>query len=637
VAYDYDLLRSQSAGGSYTFATLPSVSQMLGYSTGVSAFTTDLGLCVWDGIRWNPVTQQSISVSGDPTGATDTAALIRSVTAMSSRGGGIIYLASGTYYINAPIALANGVQVVGTSPQLNFSNAPIPDSSAVIANGGGTIFQAVGSTACFQWNKAVLGVPSSQNAFTLTALAGIALRNLCFNGFTRAVDAGNTNNGACWWSEFENLFITGCTDYGFWITNFMHCKLRRIFTYGNTHGQFYGNDVPSATLQPGNSVWEDIYQVTPATNTNNSRGVVFRVTQGQQNEGLINRLQSNRNNASVTTQAATMANSSANIGVTDVSKFPIDKPCTFSASVNGATANEIYFVVSNPGGSGAGNIQVALTVQGTAVTWTGNSAVNIIEQGFPALEVVALSGAASSSHDFNNVDVENGGTCAIVLQNVQQSAVNISQCPGATQSTQSLCARALQYSQIFARASINTSFDGNSGTSHLFGNRSAGSVNHNPPGFYYDAGLGYIVQGFSASVYGWSGQTPDTSNMIIPLTGVGAKLQSIGTATSSPNGASSGVLTNVYTTAGATWTLPTVSSTVKTMTYKIVNPVGTGQNLTITSTTDFFGPSTSRTSIVMTPGSAMEVVANNDPLGSYYAVTSMVGSYSSGTLTGVTP
>ncbi len=588
-----------------------------------------------------PIVTAVIAPTGDTTGARDTAALTAAANAAITAGGGVISLEIGTYYINAPLPMGNGVQYVGIAPRLNYTtnSAPIPDSNAVIANGGGTVLQAVGSTACFQWNKTALGVGTA-NGFVLTGLSNIALRNLCFNGFTRAIDGGNTNNAACWYSEFENLYISGCTDWGLWTTNFQHCKWRRIYTFANANGgQYYGNDVPSSTLQPGNSVWEDLYNTTPSVNTNLSRGIVYWIQQGQQNEGLILRLQSNRLNATTVTQAATMTNTSANIGVTDSTKFAVNMPVTFSATVNGFFQNEIYFVLS----AAANVLTVALTVGGAAVTATGSTAVNCITQGFAALECVALAGAAISSHMFNNVDVEAGGTCAIVAQNFQTGKFEISQVPLNTQSTQSFCARALQTSTVYAFPQINTSWDGNSGSSQLYGSRLAGSVGggaiaHNPPGIYFDAGLGYTVMNLTASVYGWSNQTPDTTNMLIPLTGMVQQSKTKSASAVTIVGADSGWIVNLLTTGASTFTLPVASSTIKGMQYRFVNPIGTGQNLVVSAgAQNFFGASAARTSITMTPGSALDVMAENDALGSYYAVGSMVGTYVAGTLTGLTP
>src|ERR1043165_9967473 len=121
------------------------------------------------------------------------------ISALAAGGGGTLYLAAGTYILTAPIVPQSGVQIVGVAPQLNFANAAIPDSNQVVANGRGTVFVGDGTFAAFQWNKAVLGVPASANTFTLSALNGIALKNLCLYNFTRAIDAGNTNNGSAWW------------------------------------------------------------------------------------------------------------------------------------------------------------------------------------------------------------------------------------------------------------------------------------------------------------------------------------------------------------------------------------------------------------------------------------------------------
>ena len=599
--------------------------------------TAALGQTVgWNG--WQSAATASLATQYVSPQANADVAINAAINALSAKGGGVVALGAGTYTwssSSSPVPLKSGIYVVGAVPILNYTTntSPIPDASNVLANGGGTILNC-GGGPCFQWAKAVLGVPGSANAFTIAGITNAGIKNIGFTNCSRAVDAGNTNNPGGWYLEFENLYISGCTDWGFWVTNFMHTKFRKIWSIGNATGQmFFGNDVPSSILQPGNSVWEDLYANTPSTNTNLSRGCVWFVTQGQQNEGMLSRIQCNRNGASVVTQAATMSNGSANIAVTDGTKFAINMPVSFSASVNGVTANEIYFVLTDA----ANVLTVSLTIGGAAVSMTGATAVNITTSGFAAMEIVAASGAALSSHDFNNIDVENGGTCAIVAQNVQTSKIEISQVPSTAQSTQSICGRSLQNSQVFARGFANTSFDGNSGTTQFYGNRATGSVNHNPPGIYYDQTLNYVTMNLSASVMGWSNQTPDGSNMLIPKTGMVSQLENKAAAAVTLVGADSGVVVNAYTVGTATWTLPTCSSTVKGMMYRLVNPVGTGQNLVATSASNFWGPATGRTSITETPGSSMDVVCENDALGSYLGVGNLVGSYSAGTLTGITP
>lgn len=634
MTYELEIVRSQNAGGAYTFATLPTAAQMATYSQGVLGFTSDAGLCIWNGSNWQQSASASVTANVSPsqTRAANSTALQGAVSSASAAGGGTVFVPAFTspIPISTPIVPVSGVQIVGLGVLMNYvtNSAAIPDANTVLTNGAGSVLDCNGG-AGFQWNKTVLGVPASQNAFTLSALTNIAIRNFGFTNYSRAIDAGNTNNGACWYSEFENLYAAAGTDWGLWITNFMHCQFRRIFSFANLNGgQYYGNDVPSATLQPGNSTWQDLYNVTPLSNPNLARGLVWWIQQGQQNEGSMVRIQSNRNNASTVTQAATMSNGSPNVGVTDGTKFALNMPVSFSATVNGVTQNEIYFVLTNA----ANVLTVSLTVGGAAVSMTGSTAVNIVTQGMPAIEIIALSGAALSSHDYLNIDAENGGTAAIVLQNVQTSFMSISQVPGTSQSTQSICARSLTNSQIICRPGANTSWDGNSGTSQFYGARAAGSVNHNPVGLFTDAGLGYTVLNLTASVYGLSNQSPDSSNLIIPLSGIGERMNSKGTQAVAPNCADTGLVSFTFTSGVVTVTLPTLSATVFGCRYIFVNP--TANTATVnTGTGQGFNYPAGRTSVTLAQGTSIEIVGTHDANGSYWTVKGIGGVYSAGAIT----
>jgi len=52
MAYDNAVLRSNVTGGAYTFATLPSAAAMQSEPQGILAYTTDQGLCYWNGTIW---------------------------------------------------------------------------------------------------------------------------------------------------------------------------------------------------------------------------------------------------------------------------------------------------------------------------------------------------------------------------------------------------------------------------------------------------------------------------------------------------------------------------------------------------------------------------------------------------------
>lgn len=559
-------------------------------------------------------------------------AITAAVVGAALAGGGTVALPASTQAIpiSAPITPMTGVSIIGQLPILNYATnaSTIPDAVNVLSNGGGTVLDCNGG-AGFQNNKAVLGVPASPNAFVVAGPTNFAIKSIGFTNFSRAVDLGNTNNPGGWWATFEDLYASGGSDWGFWITNFQHCTFRRNRFFNNATGQgYYGNDVPSAILQPGNSVWDDIYAVCA---TQLQRCLLFYVIQGQQNEGFLSRIQCNRQTPGTVTQAATMSNTSANIGVTDSTKFLPQMPVTFSAAVNGVT-KVTYFILT----AAANTVTVSLTMGGAAVVMTGSSAVNIITQGFPGLEVVALAGAAISSHEYHNIDCEGAGTCAILFQNAQTCSTTVSQVPGAAQSFISLCLRGTQFSQHYGATPLNTDFDAASGTSSFFGSRSANSVNLNPQGMYFDQGLNYTVMNLSSSAMSLSDQNLDGTHLIVPLTPIGERLSQKGVVSLTLFMGDSGLITNTYSVGTATWTLPTLSTTVKQCRYRIVNSGTTGQNLVLTPAAGQpFNNVAARTTLTLGTGAGCEIVGTNDASGSYWAVSAIAGTYSAGTITGL--
>ena len=55
MSYANATIKSQQAGGAFTFATLPTASQMIGESVGALAYTSDTGLVAWNGSAWQKV------------------------------------------------------------------------------------------------------------------------------------------------------------------------------------------------------------------------------------------------------------------------------------------------------------------------------------------------------------------------------------------------------------------------------------------------------------------------------------------------------------------------------------------------------------------------------------------------------
>jgi len=110
-----------------------------------------------------------------------------------------------------------------------------------------------------------------------------------------------------------------------------------------------------------------------------------------------------------------MANTSANITVTDGTQFALDMPVFFSASANGFTFQQTYFVTS----IAANVITVSTRVQGPNVVATGSAAINIETYGFPCVEIsgVGAGNSGIQGSQFLGLDLEGFATCRLLLQN----------------------------------------------------------------------------------------------------------------------------------------------------------------------------------------------------------------------------
>lgn len=405
-------------------------------------------------------------------------------------GGGIVQLPGGVINLTAPLTPLSGVKLRGIAPQLVYNTIPDSGLTTLVGSQGGTILAPTGAFAAISWNTAVLGVPASQTAFSQGALTNISFEDLGFLGGAYGILAGATNNPSCWYSQFKNLYATGCSVIGFSITNYQHCAFDGRYTFGCQWGQFDGIDVSSATLAPGNSTYKDLYNCIPTTNNILSRGITF-ITQattggaGNNNEFKFDRVQSNRFNGLFSTQAATMVNTQSTFTVTDGTKFAVGMPVGFSATQNGFTINKVYFVVSV-----AGNVlSVANTYGGAAIVATAANAVNIITQGFPCFEMISLSGSTNTNVVIDNIDVEGITGAGLFFQNCNGINVQVSQVPSIAQALQSIVFRGCVNKLIIAPQSVSTDDDQNAvgSASTFMGAKFGTSVGYQSMGLWYDS------------------------------------------------------------------------------------------------------------------------------------------------------
>src|SRR5208283_1797115 len=102
----------------------------------------------------------------------------------------------------------------------------------------------------------------------------------------------------------------------------------------------------------------------------------------------------------------------------NIAQFPVGMPVVFTTSQNGFLAGQAYFVLTN---DAVNTITVALTsTYGSAVTATGNVAINITTGGFSALEICGLD-SSSYNTGIDNYGIDCEGVCTVrVLQQLSK-------------------------------------------------------------------------------------------------------------------------------------------------------------------------------------------------------------------------
>lgn len=364
------------------------------------------------GISASPHVYNAVSDYGaDPTGAVSSVTAIQAaIDAAWNAGGGWVVLPAnplgGFYSIPTKLVARPGVTVIGHGYEI---------AQGTGAFTRGTILKGNGTAPCFTYNESDLGADLDANTLQAHRLSGFNLNGLAFDNFTYAVKFGARFDTGIFHGTFENLYANNCKTWGFWFENCSICVYHNIIVRLMSTGAVGSIAFLSSqsAYNHGNSRITSLFAEPVADLT---RGIVFWAKDGSKyNDNNGNHIQCNTGSGGKVSQAATMANASPNITVVDGTKFPLDMPVTVSATANGFTRFQAYFVISNA----ANVIQLSNYMRGTAINATGNTAVNIDCYGFPALEFVAFKDNAGNRiqpSEFSGLDAEGYATCSILCQ-----------------------------------------------------------------------------------------------------------------------------------------------------------------------------------------------------------------------------
>lgn len=564
--------------------------------------------------------------------------------AINSLNAGEVWLLEGDYYTTSMIVPKAGVRIRGSGYTV---------STGIVLTGGTIIHSSAAAVATFGANTTDLGSPlGGQVAFDALFLPSISIRDLAIDTATYGLKFGALYNPGLFFSELHNLFIAchvTATGWGVWLENYGNIDVRNLNVVPSGAGTFVGQMFLGASgtsnYNCGNASFRRIFSSSGL----GSRGIVFqaRGTNTQLNDVNCFDIQSNVAGTKIT-QAATMTNASANIGVTDSTKFPVDMPVTFATTANGFTAYQTYYVVS----SAANVIQIANKMRGAALNANNNTAVNIVTYGPHAIEAMALdsgvggyTGCFIQSIRFDGIDAEGISTAPIALQNGNFVAdINTIFSGQGTVNASGLVARSA-VGAWRTGAALCVDLDSNSlqfqcaGASILTDTAPAAFVQRAPYGVYYDRAVSTPKLNLSqSSFFNASLQSQNESSgaaFLYPLEAMG---QRVSRQSSTSLALWAGIAaTVVYTgSTAATWTLPTIqtgdgaAATGNTagLPFEIVNGASAAVAITLnTGGTNKFGYGTSaKTSYSIPQGGSITVRAVWDGTNGFWAVLSINGA-----------
>ena len=436
----------------------------------------------------------------------DTAAIQAAIDAANAAGSRIIIFKDATYYLAGTLVPKPGAILQGV---------PWTTTTAGVYSRG-TRFLGNDSNDGIKWVPTTYSSQPTNGQIQAAAVRGFGVRDIAFDSFATAINAGGLYNSGFFRSEFRNILVNNATVWGVYFENCSQCTWSNIQTRvaqaGSVGGQYYGASHTAYTH--GNSSYSWLYNTCDVELT---RNVVFQTRAGAAlNQVEIYQVQGSGFGTTVlSSQTCTLTNGSTSVTVSDSTRFKVDEPVGFTTAPGGgfgSFAYQSFFVteIIDPT-----HIRLANTQRGAHISFTGSTNnFTILSFGFPCLEVSGYSynndpnpnGTSNSAFQaitLNGVDVEGAAGCQMLIQNAHINLhIDTVTAPftgkGVTYLS-NLCVRGCNgvWDSVYA---LNVDMD--SGTAPFFtpGGYIASWVNVAPLGTWYDYALTQFVFNLSNSL-----------------------------------------------------------------------------------------------------------------------------------------
>lgn len=319
------------------------------------------------------------------------------------------------------VPVKTNFQYVGVIPsisQTTLGAGYLPDGPMKFV--GGTVFHCTGARA---FGANTTGVPTpNPTTFGATQISGVVLYGLGFDGCATGIEVGSENTMGLVWSSVDQIYsIEGGGGVKF--INYQHVDFGYITTNRTSEiGQLYAAWMPVAQLAPGNSTYRYLFH-NGKSGVNTSRGIVFEgktpsVPGGlaSLSVGVVDHIQVNDFTRTLVSQTATFTSGSANVTVTDGTKFRVGMPVIFTTTAAGAKKNVRYYIKT----IAANVLTLRRSKFDTAadLVWNANTTATIQTYGFDAIEVAS---SGNINGEFTAVDCEGSLTVGLYFENAEKS------------------------------------------------------------------------------------------------------------------------------------------------------------------------------------------------------------------------